>query len=378
MNQVFTLILACLYFSGYAQSTITGKLIEDEDITVMYANVALYKSSDSTLVKVESSNEEGIFAIRNIDAGNYFFKATYVGYDDYVLPNIELNSAQTVDLGTIIMKSLTLGIEEVTVTAKRQMVVIKPDRTIFNVEGTVNNVGTDAISLLRKAPSVTVDNNDNVSVLGRSGVIVYVNGKRVPLGGDDLSNYLKNITSDQIDRIDIITSPSAKYEAEGNAGIIDIILKKDANLGANGSIGGSFTQGLKTRYNLNTSGNYRNKKVNIFGNFGYNANDNFNQIDANSFQNNLYLVETNNFQFDRSNFSYGLGMDFFLTEKHTLGVLYNGAYAKNTEILINKIIISPIQTPNEIDSILVANSDGNGTRLNNTANLNYRYAIDKD
>lgn len=378
MKQVFSLLLVCLLFNGHAQSTIKGKLIEGDDLVIMYANVALYNASDSTLVKVESSNEEGNFTIHNIVSGNYFFKATYVGYDDYVLPDLEINGNQNIDLGEITMQMQSLGIEEVTVTAKRQMVVIKPDRTVFNVEGTVNNVGTDAISLLRKAPSVTVDNNDNVSVLGRSGVIIYIDGKRIPLSGDDLSNYLKNITSDQIDRIDIITSPSAKYEAEGNAGIIDIILKKDVNLGANGSIGGTFSQGLKTRYNLNSSGNYRNKKVNIFGNFGYNANDNFNQIDATSYQNELYLVETNNFQFDRSNFSYGFGMDFFLAEKHTLGVLYNGRYSKNKETVVNKIIISPADNINEIDSVLVADSDGTGSRLNNTVNLNYRYSIDKN
>ncbi|MCB0501995.1 MAG: TonB-dependent receptor [Bacteroidetes bacterium] len=378
MKQVFSLLLVCLLFNGHAQSTIKGKLIEGDDLVIMYANVALYNTLDSTLVKVESSNEEGNFTIHNIVSGNYFFKATYVGYDDYILPDLEINGNQNIDLGEITMQMQSLGIEEVTVTAKRQMVVIKPDRTIFNVEGTVNNVGTDAISLLRKAPSVTVDNNDNVSVLGRSGVIIYIDGKRIPLSGDDLSNYLKNITSDQIDRIDIITSPSAKYEAEGNAGIIDIILKKDVNLGANGSVGGTFSQGLKTRYNLNSSGNYRNKKVNIFGNFGYNANDNFNQIDATSYQNDLYLVETNNFQFDRSNFSYGFGMDFFLAEKHTLGVLYNGRYSKNKETVVNKIIISPANNINEIDSVLVADSDGTGSRLNNTVNLNYRYSIDKN
>ena len=378
MKLLFTLIAAYLCLHANAQSTISGKLQENDDLAIIYANVAIYNSSDSSLVRVESSNEDGDFKITNIENGHYFFKATYVGFDDYVQPNVSFNSATSFDLGTITLKSQTIGIDEVTITAKRQLVVIKPDRTIFNVEGTVNNVGTDAISLLRKAPSVTVDNNDNISVLGRSGVIVYIDGKKLPLGGDDLSNYLQNITSDQIDRIDIITSPSAKYEAEGNAGIIDIILKKDVNLGANGSLSGSFTQGKLSRYNVHSSGNYRNKKVNIFGSFGYNSNDNFNLIDANSYQNGLYLVETNNFQYERDIFSYNFGMDFFLNEKHTLGLLYNGRYAKRGETVLNKIIISPEENIDAIDSILVADSEGDGSKLHNTVNLNYRFSIDKD
>lgn len=378
MKLVFTLIAVYLCLHVNAQSSITGKLQEADDIAIMFANVALYNSADSLLVKVESSDEAGVFKFSNIENGQYFLKATYVGFDDYVNPDVSFTSATTLDLGTITLQSQSVGIEEITITAKRQLVVVKADRTVFNVEGTVNNVGTDAINLLRKAPSVTVDNNDNISVLGRSGVIVYIDGKKLPFGGDDLANYLKNITSDQIDRIDIITSPSAKYDAEGNAGIIDIILKKDTNLGANGSLSGTFTQGIKTRYNTYASGNYRNKKVNIFGSFGYNSNDNFNLIDANSYQNGIYLVETNDFQYERDIFSYDFGMDFFLSKKHTLGVLYNGRYAKREETVANKIIISPGDNIEVIDSILVADSDGNRNNLHNTVNLNYRYLIDEE
>jgi iron complex outermembrane receptor protein len=378
MKLIFTFFIACIFNNLQAQSTISGKLQDDTGEVLMFANVALYNSADSSLVKVESSSENGDFTLSQIAFGSYFFKVTFVGYEDYALDSIEVNSKDTLNLGVIILKSISLGIEGVTISAERQMVVVKADRTVFNVEGTVNNVGTDAVSLLRKAPSVTVDNNDNIAVLGRSGVIVYINGKRLPLAGDDLSNYLKNITSDQIDRIDIITSPGAKYEAEGNAGIIDIILKKDANLGANGSLSASFTQGRKTRYNVNSTGNYRNKKVNIYGSFGYNSNDNFNEINARSYQNGLYLIETNDFNFERDIFSYNVGSDYFINKKNTIGFFYDGRYVKSKEDYINKIIISQEPNIDDIDSILVANTDGKGTRFNNSVNLNYRFLDDKN
>ncbi len=171
------------------------------------------------------------------------------------------------DLGVLPLNWPTgINLAEVTVTASRVLVEIKPDRTIFNVDGTINSAGSDAISLLRKAPNVTVDNNDNISVLGRAGVLLYVDGKRLPLTGEDLTNYLQSLPAEQIDRIEIISNPGAKYEAEGNAGIIDIRLKRDKNLGANGSVNMTASQGRYHRANLSGSGNYRNKRFNAFGN----------------------------------------------------------------------------------------------------------------
>jgi len=131
-----------------------------------------------------------------------------------------------VDLGTLSLVMAGVEIETAVVVARRALVEVKADKTVFNVEGTINSAGENAIGLLRKAPGIMLDNNNNISVLGRTGVKVFINGKNLPLSGDDLTNYLENLTSEQIDRIDIISNPGAKYEAEGNAGIIDIRLKK--------------------------------------------------------------------------------------------------------------------------------------------------------
>jgi outer membrane cobalamin receptor len=165
------------------------------------------------------------------------------------------------------------------VTTTRAIVEIKPDRTIFNVQGTINAVGSDGLELLRKAPGVTIDNNDNINVLSRSGVLIYVDGKRLPLAGADLANYLRNLTAEQIDRIDIITNPGAKYEAEGNAGIIDIRLKKNENEGANGSASYTISQGQYQKMNGSVTGNYRNRNFNTFGQIGLVEGQQFSQID---------------------------------------------------------------------------------------------------
>ena len=164
-------------------------------------------------------------------------------------------------LPSITMMDNNHKIDEVQVSAKRTILEVKSDRTIFNVQGTINSVGENGLNLLRKAPRVTLDNNNNISVMGRSGVLIYVDGKRVPLAGDELSNYLQNISAEQIDRIEIFTSPGAKYEAQGNAGIIDIRLKKDKNVGFNATISSSYSQGKYGIGNGNAIFNYRQKNT---------------------------------------------------------------------------------------------------------------------
>ena len=237
MKFVYSFLLSFLAFGMFAQNaSIKGQLQDENKEAIVFANVALYNGADSSLVKVEPSDDSGIFNIKGLAAGNYYLVATYVGVADLRKSDINLTADQALDLGIISFAPSAIELEEATVTASRVMVEVKPDRTVFNVDGTINSVGSDAIELLRKAPGVLVDNNNNLSVLGRSGVMIYVDGKRLPLAGDDLANYLQNLPAEQIDRIDIITNPGARYEAEGNAGIIDIRLKKDKRFGSNGSL----------------------------------------------------------------------------------------------------------------------------------------------
>jgi len=244
---------------------------------------------------------------------------TYVGLAS-VSRDIKVTN-ESIDLGAIAMTDEGFELEEAVITAQRAMVEVKADRTVFNVEGTINSVGSDALGLLRKAPGVTVDNNDNINVLGRSGVLLYVDGKRLPLAGEDLSNYLKNLTAEQIDKIDIISNPGAKYEAEGNAGIIDIRLKKADNVGGNGTIGGTFTRGRYSRGNVYGTGNYRSSALNVFGAVGYNKGTNLNEMDFFNLQNDLTLDETERSTTDYYGYNYRLGMDYFISKGHTLGLV---------------------------------------------------------
>jgi iron complex outermembrane receptor protein len=373
MRIFFTFILSVIVFCAAAQSSIKGKLIDDKGEAMPYVNVAVYTSIDSTMAKVGVTETDGSFTIPGLSAGSYFFKASFVGLPNLVRTAIVLAKEETKDFGVMAFEPQAAELEAFNVVEERVIVEVKPDRTIFNVQGTINSTGSDAISLLRKAPSVAVDNNDNINVLGRSGVLVYIDGKQLPLSGEDLSNYLKNLPADQIDRIEIITNPGAKYEAQGNAGIIDIRLKKDKSIGANGTLSSTYTKADLTRYNVNASGNYRNKKMNVFGLAGYGVNDNYHNIKSINTQNNLYKQEINNAQSNRGGLNYRVGTDFFLNENHTVGFLVSGRNMDGSEISYNKVAISAISTAHQIDSILIAENTGESKRTNKTYNVNYRF-----
>lgn len=378
MKLCYTLLLSLAAFQLLAQNAnITGKVNDAEGQAVLFANVALFSATDTSLVKVETTNEKGGFELRGLAAGNYHLQITYVGAKDLWKRNIQLADAQKLDLGLLSFEPASVELAQATVTATRALVEIKPDRTVFNVQGTINSVGADAISLLRKAPGVTVDNNDNINVLGRAGVLLYVDGKRLPLTGQDLSSYLQNLPAEQIDRIDIISNPGARYEAEGNAGIIDIRLKKDKNLGTNGSLNTTYSQGRYAKSNLNASGNYRQKAFNAYGSVGLGDGAIFHNMDFNSTQNNISLSETNRDRNSWQNFDYRFGADFFAGKKHTIGFLVSERRMEGQRRGLSRITIAPQSAPNALDSILVANTTANDKRQQNTYNVNYRFDNNK-
>ncbi len=375
MRLTFTLLsLLGFFFSQGQTSGIKGQLQDQENNPVGYANVALYSSKDSSLVKVETSDDSGVFQMRTLNAGNYFLKASFVGVGEIEKNNLELTEGQILDLGVLQFGNNSVELGEVTVTAQRAMVEVKPDRTVFNVQGTINSTGSDAIELLRKAPGVTVDNNDNINVLGRSGVLLYVDGKRLPLTGDNLSNFLKNLPAEQIDRMDIITNPGAKYEAEGNAGIIDIRLKRDKNHGTNGTVNGTFSHGELPQMNTGISLNHRNKKMNIFGNIGYGDYERFNLMNFLGLQNGLILDEVNRINNFSTSFNYRVGADFFIGKNQTIGLLIGGTNSDNRTEIDDRIAISNQSTSTQIDSFLVAFTNSNNDLIQNTFNVNYRFS----
>ena len=370
MKRIILLLLAFVSTQLSAQTSIKGTLQDESSSPIMFSNVVLYASSDSSLVKVESSDVDGKFLFNNIPSATYYVVSSFIGYDDLRSADFTLGDS-SIDLGVLKMTASSVQLETAVVKASRALVEVKPDRTVFNVEGTINSAGDDALGLLRKAPGVMVDNNNNISVLSRTGVLIYVDGKRLPLTGDDLTAYLNSLPAEQIDRMDIITNPGAKYEAQGNAGIIDIRLKRDKSHGMNGSISGSLSQGQFFKGNISSFGNYRNKRLNSFGSIGYNGGKSFNRMLFINNQNSLRTNDSNYSENLTDGINYRWGTDFFFGKHHTVGFLLAGQNSEAKDSSENIIEISKLSNITNIDSILFANSASDQSRKQTIYNLNY-------
>ena len=379
MKKIYFLLWAMLAFAGLSaqNASISGQLTDDGDNPVIYANIAVYNAVDSSLVKVETSDDNGGFQIKGLNPGSYDIVASFIGLQDLKIEGISLAEGEAKKLGSLLMSSASVQLETAVVTAQRALVEIKSDRTVFNVQGTINSSGDNGIDLLRKAPGVLVDNNDNISVLGRSGVLFYVDGKRLPLAGDDLRAYLQNLNADQIDKIDIITNPGAKYEAEGNAGIIDIRLKRNENYGTNGSIGSTTTRASTWRQNLSLNLNHRNKLINTFGQLNLNDSEFYQTMIFNDFLNGFRIDNVNeNVNANRGAF-LRWGTDFNIAENQTIGFLVSGNLRSREDIGDSESLLSSIATQEVIDSVLIAQTITDGDFNSQTYNINYVFKGDK-
>ena len=369
------ILLTALSISAQTISKITGQVKDNSGKGIPAATVMLYAAKDSALVKTAISDKSGNYEIVQVKSGNYFIKTSVVSFTPAASAVFEVKENSVTKVPEIITQATGKSLEGVTVSSKKPIVEVRADKTILNVEGTINAVGNDALELLRKSPGVMVDKDDNLSLAGKNGVQVYIDGKPSPLSGADLAAYLKSLQSVQIESIELITNPSAKYEAAGNAGIINIKLKKDKTIGTNGNVNTGYNIGTYAKYNAGFALNHRNTKMNIFGNYNFNTG-----INENNFK--LYreqadtIFDQNQRILNRNKYghNYKVGTDFFINKKSTIGFIVNGNISSaltETEGPM-KIIYKPTNT---VERMLLSSGDNDSKRSNINGNINYRYAV---
>ena len=370
MRPIIILILTHLIALSI-KAQVNGTVKDEQGNPVKGATVSLLRATDSGLVKLAASGNDGAYSFAGIKDGNYRVKATFVGHKPTFSAPLNYTST-AVTLPAIVMNKVSGDMKTVVVTASKPLIEVKADKTILNVEGTINAVGTDMLELLRKSPGVMVDQNDAISMSGKNGVQIYIDGRPSPLSGTDLSNYLKSIQSSQVESVELITNPSAKYEAAGNAGIINIRLKKNKSFGTNGSVNAGWNVGTYAKYNAGLSLNHRNAKVNFFGTYNYNNNINENRLkiyrtvlDSIFDQNGLMKVKMTSHNFKA-------GFDYFIDKKSTFGVILNGNFATPEFSNYSHTEISK-RGSNTIDRILIADNTNDMKRDNVNVNLNYTY-----
>ncbi|MEL6812130.1 MAG: TonB-dependent receptor [Bacteroidota bacterium] len=316
----------CTLAMGQNSYAISGTVNDERDSGIAFANVLLFRVSDSTLVKGAITSESGNYKLDEIPQGRYYVQSTFLGYQPAQTDPFQLNSS--LELPSLILREGE-ALDEVVVTAEKPLFTQKVDRMVINVESSIVSSGGTALEILERSPGVVVNRQSNtISVVGKDGVVVMINGKTSYVPASSLVQLLEGLSSDNIESIELITTPPANFDAEGNAGFINIVLKKSTDLGLNGSysLSAGYGDGETTTNNINF--NYRKNKVNLFGSYSFSV-DKRSQLFKTSreFRENDTLFSTNT-RTDRDptqrNHNLRLGVDVQINEKLIMGVLLNG------------------------------------------------------
>lgn len=338
MRNLFTLLVLAFLVQGQVEARqpaarLTGKVRDVAGKGIEMASIGLHQAGDTVLVKMSVADQSGSFAFDQLTPGKYLVMITAVGYEQYISAAFELKAGEALALTEVQLLPQTKAMTGVTVTARKPLIEQKPDRTIVNVDASPTNVGNSALEVLEKSPGVTVDKDGNISLKGKQGVQVYIDGRPSYLSGADLANLLKSMNASQLDQIEIMTNPPARYDAAGNSGVINIRTKKTKQFGYNGSVTTGYTQGWYARFNESVNFNYRTGKINLFTNFNYNRNHrgenlfidrNFRDAESKDISSMFYqesrMVNNGNF------YSGKLGLDYSVSKKTSIGFVLNGFY----------------------------------------------------
>ncbi|MGI4733643.1 MAG: TonB-dependent receptor domain-containing protein [Janthinobacterium lividum] len=363
---------------GQGTAPVRGVVQDAAGAPVEFATVTLHRAADSTVVKSEFSDAKGAFVLQAPAGARYLLSAAQVGYGRYWSAPFELPAAGLGLPPVALRTSAATALQEVVVTGQKPLFERQADRTIVNIENSSLAAGNTALDVLARAPGVTVDGSDNLALRGKQGLLVLIDGKRQPMTGTELADYLRTLPAEQLKSIELITNPPASYDAQGTAGVIAINLKKDQRQGANGSLNLGYGRGMYGRTTTGLTGNYRRGKTNAYGAYTY--------ADRRTY---LRLTSHRTF-FDQSQPTGGstqedytatrtqthnwkAGLDYAFTGRTTLGAALTGQVAQSTGAGTNAVtLLDASGTPGRA---LTSPAYRNASTPNLTANLNLRHAF---
>lgn len=371
---------------GIAQTvapTVSGNVVDTKNTPVESATISLMNVKDSSVVKLNVSDKAGKFLFAGIPYGNYFITISSVNFSTANSSLFNVSAIHpAVILDTFTLQSLAKNLAAVVVAIKKPLIEQKIDRMIVNVDASVTNVGSTALEVLEKSPGVSVDKDGNIALKGKPDVTIMIDGKPSYLGGAELANLLSNMNSNQLSQIEIMTNPSAKYDAAGNAGVINIKTKKNTAQGFNGSVTLNYGQGIYPKTNNSMMLNYRTAKINAFINYGYTLNKNF--IDVGVTRNFMNSNGTKSYELDQSthvinqsqNNNLKAGLDYFISPATTIGFAATGFMAPQNQTAFTKSYIK--DSIGNVTSIEKTNKTVDNTWKNGAVNINFNTTFDND
>jgi outer membrane receptor protein involved in Fe transport len=383
-------LISCLLLLGISNLTaraqtngeVKGRLIAHQQVPVSYASISL-QSAEGKALKGTFSDSLGVFVFTGLANGNYQLHISAMGFKAFHRSLIKLE--ENIDLGPLLLTEDATLLQGITVQAQKKLIEQTIDKTVLNIENSILAEGNTALELLQKAPGVKVDDDGKISLKGRPGVMVLINGKSTYLSPKELSTLLKGTNSNSIAKIEIMSNPSAKYDAAGNGGIINIQMKKNKAIGLNGTVSVNGGSSRNARYGSGMSLNYRNQNLNVYGSYDYGYRGETEYLDfTRRFYDGGAIVEPasrTSYQDTKTNEplhtnNFRLGLDLELDSSNVLGMLINGNVGKYTHDSQTGNVF--VDAKNAVLSRMLTNNYDRQHWENLTYNLNYQHKFKKE
>lgn len=368
-------------FVGKRTGSLTGKVVDSQHNPVAFVTVNIYQMPDSMLLKGIATDTAGTYVFGELEPGSYFLRGSFIGFKKSLGIPVKLLKGEQKKVPDLVLIQAATQLNGVGVIAKKPFIERQVDKTVLNIESDVIASGGTALEALKRAPGVTVDKDDNIQLRGKSGVMVMIDDKLTYMSTAQVTNMLKNMPASAVSQIEIITQPSARYDASGNTGIINIKTKKLKKMGLNGVITTGAGYGHYAKYNGSINLNYQTGKFNFFTNYDFSKNKNYGILllarQINGDKTSTDFDQLGRFDNNSTNHNYKAGFDYSLAKNHTLGIQLSGYSNYSNQLTTsNSNISNPEIRPKTIDSILEARSINPGTFKNIDYNLNYRGKLD--
>lgn len=375
---VIAITFALPQVKGQSVKTVRGSVLTADQRPVMSAAVACMSTGKT--VQATQTDSAGHFILYSMLQGAYQLHITMSGYKDTSLAlTVDSLSPETITLPPIMISPSVMILDEVTVTGKKALIEHKLDRTVINADALISGAGLNVLELLERSPGVIVDAGGNISMAGKTGVLVLIDGKPSYLSGEQLATYLKSLPASMLDRIELMPNPPAKYDAAGTGGVIDIRTKKSRAKGWLGAVALNAGTSRAFRGSGSVNLNYYKGKTNLFGNIGY-AETNSHRIlelERNYYSGGQlttrYVQVSEAYPYNKSK-TIKLGADYFVSPKTTLGFVFNGSFAPGR--YVNPVQASLYNAQGALDSTLTADNTSVNTFNNTSLNLNFLRRLD--